>query len=110
MCPMKVCVTKLLQIVLFLMLSNSILATNTSFLVDVSSSMNGWSPDRKVKSLAKVNDELRLFLTDNSKDSVQIIKFSDKIWRTYFIAPDRADMDEVLSHKSAVYLRIMEHA
>lgn len=93
---MKVCVTKLLQIVLFLMLSNSILATNTSFLVDVSSSMNGWSPDRKVKSLAKVNDELRLFLTDNSKDSVQIIKFSDKIWRTYFIAPDRADMDEVL--------------
>ncbi|MBR5436210.1 MAG: VWA domain-containing protein [Muribaculaceae bacterium] len=93
---MKVCVTKLLQIVLFLMLSNSIFATNTSFLVDVSSSMNGWSPDRKVKSLAKVNDELRLFLTDNSKDSVQIIKFSDKIWRTYFIAPDRADMDEVL--------------
>ena len=93
---MKVCVTKLLQFVLFLMLSNSIFATNTSFLVDVSSSMNGWSPDRKVKSLAKVNDELRLFLTDNSKDSVQIIKFSDKIWRTYFIAPDRADMDKVL--------------
>lgn len=70
-------------------------ASNTSFLIDVSGSMNGLSKDRSVKSLAKVRNELGMYMEGNSKDSVQIITFTDRIVDNFIITPSSTNLESV---------------
>lgn len=81
---------------LLLLSSLLINATNTSFLVDVSGSMNGLSNDRTIQSLTKIRNELYNFLKSNKADSIQVITFTDKIIDSFSVIPNSIEIDSII--------------
>lgn len=71
-------------------------ASDTSFLVDVSGSMNGISKDRSIQSLDKVKNELKMYLEGNSKDSIQIVTFTDRIIDSFMIVSNSIESESII--------------
>lgn len=68
-------------------------ASNTSFLIDVSGSMNGLSKVRTVKSLDKVKNEIKNYIEGHDNDSIQIVTFTDRIIDCYWVTPSSTDIE-----------------
>lgn len=86
-------------------------ASNTSFLIDVSGSMNGLSKDRTVKSLDKVKNEIKNYIEGHDNDSIQIVTFTDRIIDCYWVTPSSTDIESKVEkisfpHKGNTNLKI----
>lgn len=72
-------------------------ASNTSFLIDVSGSMDGLSKDRTVKSLDKVQNEIINYIEEHGNDSIQIVTFTDKIIDSFWVTSNSTDIESIVN-------------
>lgn len=87
---------KVLTVCLVLLSVLFVEASNTTFLVDVSGSMDGLSKDRTAKSLYKVENEFKMYIDNNINDTVKIITFTDRIIDSFQITPHSTDLESLV--------------
>ena len=71
-------------------------ASKTSFLIDVSGSMNGLSKDRTLKSLDKVQNEITNYIEAHAGDSLQIVTFTDRIIDSFWVTSNSTDIESIV--------------